>query len=206
MKIYRRAKIYLLYRVCIKLVDEFLKHDERNLEKLNAAGGIRKILMLERKMEQPLQVSGSDIKVSGKSYPDRVESINGMVSIADYKTGTPVGSSVNTDDVAQLVKDPKYAKAVQLLMYAWLYSRRNTGDAALPIRSGIYWLRDSSEGFDPLIMNGSELITELQLTKFEEAITEVLSELLNPQVPFYKKTPEIERCIHCEFAAICRRN
>ncbi len=197
-----QGKNYLLYRVCLKLIDEFLKQEKNNLKLLEDSGSSLKLIMLEKEMLQPLQIGTHEIKIRGKV--DRVEESNNIISIADYKTGTPTGSTIKSDDIKLFATDPKYAKGMQLLTYAWLYWRSNNAPDIM-IRSGIYWLRQITQGFDALQLDGSDIITRDILLQFEDVLKNVLGELLNPEVPF-SKTNEIERCAHCEFAEICRRS
>ncbi len=195
------GKNYLLYRVCLKLLDEFLKHEKNHLEFLQAKNEQLKLLMLEKKMEQLMQIGEFEIKIAGKV--DRVEETNGIISVADYKTGNPTGSVIKTDDVALFATDPKYAKAMQLLTYAWLYWRSN-GSGNIQLRSGIYWLRQIADGFDALTLDKSELINRNILLQFEDVLKSVLTSLLDPALPF-QKTSDVERCRNCEFIRICRR-
>ena len=196
----KRGKNYLLYRVSLKLIDEFLKQEKRNLKTLEESGRSMKLLMLEQEMAMPLNVRGYDVLIKGKV--DRVEWVNDTINIADYKTGTP--SPIKSDEVALFATDPKYAKAMQLLNYAWLYWKTNDSKS-VNLRSGIYWLRESGKGFDPLKMNGEDKVTNDIFLQFEEVLKNVLGELLNTEIPF-SKTKDIARCEHCEFIRICRRD
>ena len=78
----KHGKNYLLYRVCLKLLDEFLKHEKGHLEFLQAKREGLKLLMLENKMEQLIQIDEHEIRVYGKV--DRVEETGGIISVADY--------------------------------------------------------------------------------------------------------------------------
>ena|ERR1019366_1068270 len=151
-------------------------------------------------MAKPLSVRGYEVQIRGKV--DRVEWSNNTINIADYKTGTP--SPIKSDEVALFATDPKYGKAMQLLTYAWLYWKTNDSKS-MNLRSGIYWLRESTKGFDPLKMNGDDRITNDIFFEFEEVLKNVLGELLNTEIPF-SKTKDITRCEHCEFVRICRRD
>jgi len=197
----KHGKNYLLYRVCLKLVDEFLKKEKEQMKLLDAKGHAMKILMLEKSLQHHVQVGEHNIKIKGKV--DRVDESNNVISIADYKTGTPHGSKIISDDITLFSSDPQYAKAMQLLTYAWMFWR-STGSKDIQLRSGIYWLRDTSKGFDSLKMDDDERINRNVLQAFEEVLRKVLSELINPEVPF-TKTIEVERCAHCEFIKICGR-
>ncbi|MBL0310210.1 MAG: PD-(D/E)XK nuclease family protein [Bacteroidetes bacterium] len=198
----KRGKNYLLYRVCLKLIREFLKQEQSNLQMLDDSGSSMKLLLLESDMEQVLTVSGHQVKVKGKV--DRVEESSGIVSVADYKTGGQKGISITSDNFPLLATDPKYAKGVQLMTYAWLYWK-SKGSPDVRLRSGIYWLRNSPGGFDSWKIDKNDILNREILGSFEELLQSVLSELLNPEIPF-TKTPDIKRCEYCEFARICRRD
>lgn len=198
----KRGKNYLLYRVSLKLIREFLRQEKENLKQLDEAGSPLKLLMLEREMIHPLSVSGLEVNIRGKV--DRVEACNGIISVVDYKTGSQKGSKISASDFELFPADPKYAKPMQLLMYAWLFWK-STGGGDIHLRSGIYWLRNISMGLDTLNIDKTDILGQETLLLFEETLTKVLSELLNPESPF-TKTTDTERCKHCEFARICRRD
>ena len=126
-----------------------------------------------------------------------------VLSVWRIITGSPTGSVIKSDDISLFATDPKYAKAIQLLTYAWLYWRSN-GSGDIRLRSGIYWLRQISDGLDALTLDKGDLINRNILLQFEEVLKSVLTSLLDPALPF-RKTSEVERCRNCEFVRICRR-
>ena len=195
------GKNYLLYRVCLKLVDEFLKQELALVKEDETRSAQTKILMLETEMIQPIIVSNFTVNIRGKV--DRVEEKNDIINIADYKTGSDSGNKLNVDDIKQLPDTPKFSKAMQLLMYAWMYWSAN-GKQEINLRSGIYWLRNSGKGFDTLELDGNDVITKSILESFENVLCAVIEKLLSPDIPF-AKTEDIKRCTYCEFAKICRR-
>lgn len=196
------GKNLLLLKVCIKLTEEFLKHEKKNIEQLNNAGGDLKIEMLEEKLEHSINVNGKDIKVAGRV--DRIESAGGIVQIADYKTSKYSSVPVlNEETWEELTANPRYSKPVQLLVYAWLYKSKYGKD--VPVRSGIYWLRESNKALDTVrISKTDDVLDSETILRFEEKLKVVLAEMLNTNVPF-TKTADLERCEHCEFRNICER-
>ncbi len=201
----RHGRNYLLYRVCKKLVQEFLKQEKRNLQLLDDTGGSMQVLMLEANMKQPLLINGRPVHIAGKV--DRIERVGGVIHVADYKTGSATGSKINTEEMEGLTADPKFAKAMQLLNYAWLYWKSLPPESAkaLQVRSGIYWLRDSAKGFDTLKLGSDDVLTEQALQQFEQTLEKLMTELFDESTAF-RKTTFIERCANCEFARICRRD
>jgi hypothetical protein len=199
-----RGRNLLLYRVCVKLVVEFLKYEERFLNELSENGSHMELVMQEDKLRAGLLVNGKEVFMSGRV--DRVEKVDGVVQIADYKTTSYKQVPIMDDDKwEQLMHDPKYAKPLQLLVYAWMYYKIN-GTATLPLRSGIYWLRKSDKMLETLRTGkDNDLLTEADILRFEEKLKTVLEEMTNPEVPF-TKTEDTDRCKYCEFAKICGRD
>jgi hypothetical protein len=198
----KSGKNLLLYKVCVKLTEEYLKHEKKIIEQLSEWGNDLQIVMLEDKLSYTINLNGREIKIAGRV--DRVESVDGVIQIADYKTSKlstiPI---LNEETWEALTNDPAYAKPVQLLVYAWLYNRM--AGKEVPVRSGIYWLRESSRGLDTLrIDKTNDILGADVINRFEEKLVAVLTEMLNPEVPF-TKTTDTDRCIHCEFAGICER-
>ena len=141
------GKNLLLFKVCVKLVEEFLKHEVKNIERLNDAGESLSIELLEGKLEHTICIDAKKIKISGKV--DRIEKVAGVFQITDYKTSKYSTIPVLDEETWEaLTTDPKYAKPVQLMVYAWLHNRMHGTDA--PVRSGIYWLRESDKSLDTL--------------------------------------------------------
>lgn len=199
-----RGKSLLLYKVCVKLAEEFLKHEWQLAQQLEEQGIKTEMLMQEQQLKATLQIDDTEMLVSGRV--DRVERLEGIVQIADYKTGNAKKLPVlNEEAWDELFTNPKYAKAVQLLVYAWLYYRTN-GSNVLPLRSGIYWLRDADKKFNALCTSaGNDLLTENEVQRFEEKLTALISELNNRTAPF-TQTEDVKRCAYCDFVRICGRD
>ena len=195
------GKNLLLFKVCIKLTEEFLKHEKKNIQQLNDSGTDLKIESLEEKLEFILPINGKQIKVAGRV--DRIESAGGIIQIADYKTSKVSAIPILDEDTwDEITVDPKYSKPVQLLVYAWLYNRMK---GSVPIRSGIYWLRESDKSLKTIRLDKTtDVLNEETILRFEEKLKSVLAEMLNAEIPFVK-TKDEERCEFCDFKNICGR-
>lgn len=196
------GKNLLLFKVCVKLTEEYLKHEKKNIEQLNDAGADLSIELLEGKLEYEIPINGKRIKVAGRV--DRIERAGGVIQIADYKTSKYSRIPILDEETWEiLTSDPKHAKPVQLLVYAWLYNRSK--DATVPVRSGIYWLRESDKTLDTIRLDKTnDIMSGETINRFEEKLKAVLTEMQDTTVPF-AKTPHEERCIYCEFRNICER-
>ncbi len=197
------GKNLLLFKVCIKLTEEYLKHEKKNIQQLNDSGADLKIELLEGKLEYVIPINGKQIKIAGRV--DRIESVGGVIQIADYKTSKYSTIPVLTDETWNaLTSDPKYSKSVQLLVYAWLYNRMQGKD--VPIRSGIYWLRENKKSLDTVRIDKTNDVLDAEtILRFEEKLKAVLIEMLNAEIPF-AKTQDEKRCEFCDFKNICERN
>ncbi len=197
------GKNLLLFKVCVKLTEEYLKHEKKNIQQLSDAGEDLRIELLEGKLEYTIPVNGKEIKVAGRV--DRIESVGGVVQIADYKTSKYTTIPVLTEETwDELTIDPKYSKPVQLMVYAWLYNRMNGKN--IPIRSGIYWLRERKKNLDTVRVDKiNDVLDAATILRFEEKLKAVLAEMLNEEIPF-AKTKDEERCKFCDFKNICERN
>lgn len=199
------GKNLLLFKVCVKLTEEFLKHEAEYLKQLNEAGSNLKIESLEEKLTSEIDIGGSKILVNGRV--DRIESINDVIQIADYKTSTRSKKIPVLDEEVwdELFLNPDYSKPVQLLVYAWLFSKQQN-EKDISLRSGIYWLKSDDKILETLqTEKGNDIINAETILRFENKLKELLEELLNTSVPF-TKTEDSTRCKFCEFAGICQRN
>ncbi len=199
----RSGKNLLLFKVCIKLTEEYLKHEKKNIQQLNDAGEDLRIELLEGKLEYVIPINGKEIKVAGRV--DRIERVGGVIQIADYKTSKYSTIPILNEEIWEaLTNDPKYSKPVQLLVYAWLYNRMQGKE--VPVRSGIYWLRESDKFLDTVrIDKTNDVLNAETILRFEEKLKSVLVEMLTPEISF-AKTEDGERCKFCDFKNICERN
>jgi ATP-dependent helicase/nuclease subunit B len=197
-----QGKNYLLYNVCKSLVINFLKNEIKRVEILSEEKKTVTVSLLEQKLEQRLSSGEHEVYFHG--FTDRVEQVDGIVGIADYKTGDSKKGKVKIDDMALLRSSPEYSKAFQLMMYAWLY-RGQYGRQAKGIRSGIYWLRHADGKYESLLKDGSDLIQDSTIDAFQKILMDIIQEMVNIEKPF-TKIEDKERCKFCDFVRICGRD
>ncbi|MCW3124704.1 MAG: hypothetical protein JWO03_362 [Bacteroidetes bacterium] len=198
----QQGKNYLLYNVCTSLVINFLRNEMKRVQELEAEGKTGIVILLEQEMKVTLEKSGFEIIIKGLT--DRVDKIEGVVNIADYKTGDSKKGKIKIDNLPELKTSPEYSKAFQLMMYAWLY-RSVHGKQPNGMRSGIYWLRHAEGKYEPLQKDKSDILSDATLDEFEGILNEILLEMVSESVPF-TKTEDRERCKYCDFVKICARD
>ena len=143
-----------------------------------------KYIQSEQKIQYPIRLTnGTEIQLKG--FIDRLDEVNGVVRVVDYKTGTK--KKLEFKSMASLfdMADEKRQSAImQVFMYAWMcntspYPLRRGTDRAYPppegagggvcasqnnifssdasIQPTLYYVRDFfSNDFDPVIYHGKE--------------------------------------------------
>ena len=113
-----KGKNRLVFEVSNRFVKRFLSMEKKVLQK----GHSIKILGAELKLNTSVHIPGIDFPIKIRGIVDRIDEFDGVTRIIDYKTG-----KVNPADLKVLsfeeIKDVKYSKAIQVLLYAFLYRR-----------------------------------------------------------------------------------
>ena len=144
-----------------------------------------------------------------KGFIDRIDEVQGVVRIIDYKTGNPnVAYAVMSDLFDKtLVNRPKYV--MQVFFYSWMY---RTGTGVKAIRPGIYAVRstfdddfnaDIRHRLDTRRSEGVADYMDLH-DEFEAGLRSCLDEIFDTSVPFVQ-TATGKACEYCSFKAVCGR-
>lgn len=182
------GKNKLIFEVSKTYVKSFLSNEK----KLISAGNQLKIIATEQELSTKITVDGIQfpIKIHGKV--DRIDELNGIIRVIDYKTGFVKSSDLKVTDLPNITNDDTYSKAIQVLLYAFLYSRNQKFDSSKPIEAGVISFRNLREGFLKInfstARNTSEnRITEIKLDEYIVSIKELLQEIYNPKIDFVEK-------------------
>ncbi|SCY57946.1 PD-(D/E)XK nuclease family protein [Flavobacterium caeni] len=183
----RKGKNLLAFEVAKRNVSNFLKLEREDLR----SGAEIEILELEKKCE------GRELRHPNLPYPvrvsgtvDRIERHNGRLRIIDYKTGKVEKSSLTLKTWDGLTADIKSDKIIQLLAYAFMYEPLADGE---PVEVGIISFKNLKSGFMPLVFKDmaapteTTLVTGDLLQAYQEELTVLLGEILDPEIPFTEK-------------------
>lgn len=184
------GKNLLLAEMSETLVKKILDFDIERLE----AGKQVMIEAVEAGLETEMMIAGERVKFHGKA--DRIEKVEGSITVVDYKTGKAEKKDVEIAHVRVFEEESK-EKAFQLMMYRWMYEKMNEGNTA---RAGILSVRKPSDGI--LYLNIKDDKNSIAL--FEDYLKNLVSGLLSAENTF-TKTADYERCGYCEFARMCGR-
>jgi hypothetical protein len=181
----KSGKNKLIFEVCKNYIQRFLKLEKAELQK----GSELKIIALEQKLETIITIEGIDFPIKIKGTVDRIDALNGTTRIIDYKTGKVVSSNLKLSDFSLIAEDYKYTKPMQVLLYAYLYTKENNYNFAMPLEAGIISFKNLNSGF--LKMNFSEqfrgmdsLVSEEKLNEFIIEIKQLIKEILDPNKSF----------------------
>lgn len=189
---------HFLKSVARMQVTGFLKSE---IEYLHSVGDIE-ILGLEQPLrhEIPVSVGEATSVVAISGIADRIDLTGGVVRVIDYKSGKVEERELHVADA-----EPDWSKVsdkwFQLMTYEWLYY--HTCQGGQPHVSGIFPLRHLHSQLLTASWEGSDVITPSHLAAFEEMLKQIVSELLDPRVPFLPN-PGCRLCQYCPFSEICK--
>ncbi len=187
----------LIREVCRDYLERFLAQESV----LQTAGGQElTVLASEEKLMHSLNIDGQEVVLKGTA--DRIDQVNGLLRITDYKTGNFTNAEIELSDVATELWDPKKIKAMQLLSYAWLYHQKNPETTVL--QSGIWSFRLMTKGLVLVKVDRTDLINQEILAQYETFLTVLLRRLLDPESTF-TQTEDQSICEKCNFRQICMR-
>ncbi len=132
-----------------------------------------------------------------KGVFDRVDEVNGLARIIDYKSGSDELSPETPFE--KIFSIPKFKASFQLYYYSYIYKQLNPQKK---LQAGIYRLKSISEGLSYLSEKAE--IPDVKLQEFEDNLEELINEILNPQVNF-SQTSDEKRCRNCPYKEICNR-
>ena len=173
----KTGKNLIIFNVAKQFVTNFLNQE---LQTINTGSEIV-IKDLETKYVANLSPS-----ICIKGTVDRVDQINGVTRILDYKTGKVDTPQLAIKDWNELITDyKKQSKAFQVLCYALMISKAEP----LPekVEAGIISFKNLNKGFLKLTENKNSNITPELLENFENYLLKLIDEILDINTPFTEK-------------------
>ena len=179
----QKGKNKLIFEVSKNHINRFLKQELQLLKDKKKL----KILATEKELTTEIKIEGVPFPVKLKGIVDRIDELDGVVRIIDYKTGKVEAKQLKILDFSVLKDDYKYTKAIQVMLYSYLFLLNSKNENS-QIQSGIISFKNLNAGF--LKMNFSEnrtpdnIVTEERLNDFMSEIKNLIFEILNPDIPF----------------------
>jgi len=175
------GKNYLTFQIAKQFLTNFLNYETSELEKGNKI----KILDLECKVTYNYKFEGLSFPIKLKGTIDRIDEVNGVLRILDYKTGTVASRALKINDWDLLSSDYAYSKSFQVLLYAFLYAKNNNINfEEQNVESGIISFKNLKAGYMKINNTG---LGQNELDQFLTQLNKLLIEIYNSEVPFKEK-------------------
>ena len=175
------GKNRLIFEVANRFVFNFLKQEK---ELVSNANNALKILATEETLATEIQVDGIDFPIKIHGQVDRVDELNGVLRIIDYKTGKVEAKHLKVSNFESL-REEDHLKAIQVLLYAYLYTSTKNFDFSKELNASIYSFKNLNAGFIPIDFSqpykkAETNITQESLEFFLTEIKKYIQEIYNP--------------------------
>jgi ATP-dependent helicase/nuclease subunit B len=155
------GKNRLIFEVANKFVRNFLVKEK---ELVNNEKNSLKIIATEENLDTIINIEGIDFPIKLHGQVDRVDKLNGVLRIIDYKSGLVQSTDLKVSEMEELRSKEQY-KAIQVLLYAYLYTSNKTYNFEGPIHAGIYSFKNLKSGFLPVDFAPSRKTPEIDITQ-----------------------------------------
>ncbi len=162
----------------------------------------------EKKVRATITLSDKRV-VQLKGFIDRVDSLDRVLRIVDYKTGSGKLEFESVEGLFDKEAKDRPKAVMQVFLYAWMYQQLSeyTG---MPIQPAIYYLRTLfKRSFDPVVeqKKGREKADKVNsfqdfASDFEGKLRQCLDEIFNLDIPF-TQTETGKACAYCSFRGLC---
>ena len=162
----------------------------------------------EKKVRATITLSDRRI-VQLKGFIDRVDSLDRVLRIVDYKTGSGKLEFESVEGLFDKEAKDRPKAVMQVFLYAWMYQQlpEYTG---MPIQPAIYYLRTLFQrSFDPVVeqkkgRGKADKVNSFQdfAADFEDKLRQCLDEIFNLDIPF-TQTETGKACTYCSFRGLC---
>jgi hypothetical protein len=168
--------------------------------------------LIEVVYEKVIFGKSQKIKIAGRI--DRIEREGKMLKVIDYKTGKVVAKDLETPkdlSLEEALLNPDKEKLRQLWLYQYLITKSMNEQPLIiggekfedyGVTAKIYSLRNLKDKLEVNLSFESDTTIFGFIEKSEEILTQIITALLNPEIPFVQ-TDEIKTCERCDFKGIC---
>ncbi len=173
------GKNLLTFEVSKHYINTFLKQELKLLK----TGKRLKILALEIDLETSIKIKNSSYPIKIRGQADRIDELDGVIRIIDYKTGKVEQKNLNIENWDLITTDyKKYSKSFQVLMYAYMYIKTNNIHLERKrLESGIISFKNLKSGY---LKVNKKSITEFEINNFEMELFSLIEEIYDPEKPF----------------------
>lgn len=162
----------------------------------------------EKKVRTTITLSDKRI-VQLKGFIDRVDSLDRVLRIVDYKTGSGKLEFESVEGLFDKEAKDRPKAVMQVFLYAWMYQQLPEYTGML-IQPAIYYLRTLFQrSFNPVVeqkkgRGKADKVNSFQdfASDFEDKLRQCLDEIFNLDIPF-TQTETGKACAYCSFRGLC---
>ncbi|MEN8138317.1 MAG: PD-(D/E)XK nuclease family protein [Bacteroidota bacterium] len=192
LKLYKNGDIdhgknLLINKVAEEFVNNFLKSEIKLLSK----GSQLKIIGLEKQMTAEIFVKELNKNVKIFGYIDRVDQLDGVIRVLDYKTGKVDTKELKVSSFGDITEDEGKPKALQVMAYALMIFQemKKKSLANQEITAGVIALKKVEKN---LLMLSDEKghtlsIKENDLEEYKSTLAKLFTEIYSVDIPFEEK-------------------
>ena len=181
---FNTGKNLIAFEVIKNAIKKLISNELEDVKK----GNTIKLLALEEKINQSIDIRELNYSVKLKGIIDRVDKRNETIRIIDYKTGLMKPGDLKMKNPSTLFDSSSQTKAMQLMCYASMYLKNNTSLKGL--EAGIISFRDLNSGLMKLTINNpserASFIKNSHIDEFEKSLKKLILEMMNSEIPFTK--------------------
>lgn len=173
------------------------------------------VLETEGKLETTLNTPLGGCKIWG--FVDHIDRLDETYRVIDFKTSKVENKDLTVPVRPRDISDIDYLKtipekALQLLIYKYLYLKLHNGITPQNVKAEIHALRYSNSIVFGLTKaktkEGTDVVDclsdETFISDMETLLTAAVTELLDTEKPF-EQTKDEKKCKNCDFLSICKR-
>jgi hypothetical protein len=180
----------IIYNIAKRYVSNFLKQE------LKLVTESKEVIIrhIESKLRTELNIPSLDFPVFITGKVDRIDEVDGVIRIIDYKTGKVEQNKVELVNWEDITTDyTKYSKPFQILTYAYMIMKQQ--EFQQPVEAGIISFKNLNEGFlkfskkdkDGRGATKDTIISEDILNDFSVELEQLILEICNLNCPFSEK-------------------
>ena len=180
-ELYERGMNYIHKSMAAKVVEHILDYDLGLIK----AGNSLEIISLENRINAEFLMGENGEKINFIGYIDRIDRLNGVVRVIDFKTAKAKNLSVKPKEekLEDFMSSADSKQALQLSIYAYMVLH-NEKFYVNQLQCGIWSFAEIGKGVQTLKIYDDENIDNENVSICMNSIKNIILEILNPEIPF----------------------
>ena len=180
-ELYERGMNYIHKSMAAKVVEHILDYDLGLIK----AGNSLEIISLENRINAGFLMGENGEKINFIGYIDRIDRLNGVVRVIDFKTAKAKNLSVKPKEekLEDFISSSDSKQALQLSIYAYMVLH-NEKFYVNQLQCGIWSFAEIGKGVQTLKIYDDENIDNENVSICMNSIKNIILEILNPEIPF----------------------